>query len=158
MYSLVNNCLRFLRVYSTGLKPTVQICCSSNLVPSSPQWKEIKDEDLPPPRVLTPREVEHLESISLVQYKNTAVEKARLENTIRFADSLHVINTDDVEPMVHVYDDVCLRLRKDAVTEPGSASDILRNASETEEDYFVAPPGNVALLDADKFVSNKNSS
>lgn len=38
-----------------------------------------------------------------------------------------------------------LRVREDQVTEGNCKEDILKNASVTEEDYFVAPPGNIPL-------------
>lgn len=38
-----------------------------------------------------------------------------------------------------------LYLRKDEVTEENCQKDILRNAIITEDDYFVAPPGNIPL-------------
>lgn len=38
-----------------------------------------------------------------------------------------------------------LRVREDQVTEGNCREDILKNASVTEEDYFVAPPGNIPL-------------
>lgn len=43
-----------------------------------------------------------------------------------------------------------MRLRDDEVTEGDCKEDILRNASLTEEDYFVAPPGNIPLEGRDK--------
>lgn len=38
-----------------------------------------------------------------------------------------------------------LYLRPDEVTDGNIRDEILRNASVTEEEYFVAPPGNVVL-------------
>jgi len=38
------------------------------------------------------------------------------------------------------------------VTEGDCKEEILRNASKVEEDYFVAPPGNIPLdIDGDKY-------
>ena len=152
MFLIQSKCVKLLQsCFNTVKRPfNSRALFSSSAVPSFPQWKEIKTEDLPPPRSLTKDELEHLESISLVQYRNTAVEKARLEDIIRFADSLHVLDTNGVEPMIHVFDDECLRLRDDVVTDHGCSGEVLKNAKISEEDYFVAPPGNIALLDSKK--------
>jgi aspartyl-tRNA(Asn)/glutamyl-tRNA(Gln) amidotransferase subunit C len=45
-----------------------------------------------------------------------------------------------------------LFVREDCVTDGNIREDILANASVTEEEYFLAPPGNIPL------VSNKYSS
>lgn len=42
--------------------------------------------------------IEHLERLALVDFANQAGIE-RLESAIRFADQLHLVNTDDVEPM-----------------------------------------------------------
>jgi aspartyl-tRNA(Asn)/glutamyl-tRNA(Gln) amidotransferase subunit C len=38
-----------------------------------------------------------------------------------------------------------LKLRDDEVTDGNIRDDILKNARLTEEEYFVAPPGNIPL-------------
>lgn len=53
-----------------------------------------------------------------------------------------------------------LRVREDEVTEGNCKDHILQNASVTEEDYFVAPPGNISLQAEDfslKKSENKNT-
>lgn len=85
----------------------------------------------------------HLERLSLVDFTNVeGIE--RLEEAIEFAQPLHEINTENVEPMFTVQDDATLRLAEDE-PEPTSKEDILSNAKLTEEGYFVAPPGNIPL-------------
>ena len=121
---------------------------SSSIVPTFCHWEEMNRKDFPPCRILTNKEVEHLESISLVQYKHKGVEKARLEEIIRYADSLQLVNTDNIEPMPYVYENACLYLREDKVIDKGCVKNILKNAKIVEEDYFVAPPGNVTFLDS----------
>lgn len=39
----------------------------------------------------------------------------------------------------------CLYLRKDDVTEGNCTKELLKNAREKVEEYFVAPPGNIPL-------------
>lgn len=38
-----------------------------------------------------------------------------------------------------------LNLREDKITQGNCQKDILKNATLTEDDYFVAPPGNIPL-------------
>ena len=42
-----------------------------------------------------------------------------------------------------------LSLREDKVTEENDARLVLSTASQTEEDYYVAPPGNIPLNSRD---------
>ena len=85
----------------------------------------------------------HLERLSLVDFANIEGVK-RLEEAIEFAQPLKEVNTDGIEPMYTVLDDATLYLAED-IPEQCSRQDILVNAARTEEDYFVAPPGNIPL-------------
>lgn len=84
-----------------------------------------------------------LERISLVDFANVEGIK-RLEEAIQFAQPLKEVNTDNVEPMFTVLDDATLRLADDIPVNT-IKEDILANAKLTEEEYFVAPPGNIPL-------------
>ncbi|NXM83032.1 GATC amidotransferase, partial [Oenanthe oenanthe] len=90
--------------------------------------------------------LEHLEQLALVDFRDLeGVE--RLQKAIQFADQLHEVNTDGVEPMDSVLEDRwCLYLREDDVTEGSCTKELLENARETVEEYFVAPPGNIPLV------------
>ncbi|XP_016157796.1 PREDICTED: glutamyl-tRNA(Gln) amidotransferase subunit C, mitochondrial isoform X4 [Ficedula albicollis] len=89
--------------------------------------------------------LEHLEQLALVDFRDSeGVE--RLQKAIQFADQLHEVNTDGVEPMDSVLEDRCLYLREDDVTEGNCTKELLENARETVEEYFVAPPGNIPLV------------
>ena len=85
----------------------------------------------------------HLERLSLVDFANIEGVK-RLEEAIEFAQPLKEVNTEGIEPMYTVLDDATLYLAED-IPEQCSRQDILVNAARTEEDYFVAPPGNIPL-------------
>ncbi|XP_060739729.1 glutamyl-tRNA(Gln) amidotransferase subunit C, mitochondrial-like [Tachysurus vachellii] len=88
--------------------------------------------------------VDKLERLALVDFgSHEGVEC--LEKAIRFADQLHVVGTDGVEPMDSVLEDRALYLRKNTVTEGNGAEELLRLSRITEEEYFVAPPGNIPL-------------
>ncbi|XP_066418071.1 glutamyl-tRNA(Gln) amidotransferase subunit C, mitochondrial isoform X2 [Molothrus aeneus] len=88
--------------------------------------------------------LEHLEHLALVDFRD-AEGVERLQKAIQFADQLHEVNTDGVEPMDSVLEDRCLYLREDDVTEGNCTKELLENAREKVEEYFVAPPGNIPL-------------
>ncbi len=57
-----------------------------------------------------------------------------------------------MEPLFTLLEEEALRLREDEVTEGDCREEILSNASQVEEDYFVAPPGNIPLkVEEDKY-------
>lgn len=90
--------------------------------------------------------VEHLERLALVNFSSReAVD--RLEKAVAFADQLHAVDTDGVEPLESVLEDRCLYLRSDKVAEGGCAEELLQNSNHVVEEYFVAPPGNIPLPD-----------
>ncbi|CAL8248523.1 unnamed protein product [Merluccius merluccius] len=88
--------------------------------------------------------VDKLERLALVDFR-TREGLACLERAIRFADQLHVVDTSGVEPMDSVQEHRQLFLRGDVVTEGDCAEKLLQLSSTTEEEYFVAPPGNIPL-------------
>ena len=62
------------------------------------------------------------------------------------------VDTESVEPLFTLLEDEALRVREDEVTEGDDRRAILSNAAVTEEDYFVAPPGNIPLrVEEDKY-------
>ncbi|XP_061866316.1 glutamyl-tRNA(Gln) amidotransferase subunit C, mitochondrial [Colius striatus] len=98
----------------------------------------------PPQHRVTVDVLDHLEHLALVDFRD-AEGVQRLQKAIQFADQLHEVNTDGVEPMDSVLEDRCLYLREDDVTEGNCTKELLRNAREKVEEYFVAPPGNIPL-------------
>ncbi|KAL9834606.1 glutamyl-tRNA(Gln) amidotransferase subunit C, mitochondrial isoform 6-T6 [Geothlypis trichas] len=97
-----------------------------------------------PLRKVSVEVLEHLEHLALVDFRD-AEGVERLQKAIQFADQLHEVNTDGVEPMDSVLEDRCLYLREDDVTEGNCTKELLENAREKVEEYFVAPPGNIPL-------------
>ena len=86
-----------------------------------------------------------LERLSLVDFGSSEA-VSRLEEAVRFAAPLSNVDTEGVEPLYTVLEEESLRLREDEVTEGGDRQEVLGNAAKTaEEDYFVAPPGNIPL-------------
>ncbi|NXP70095.1 GATC amidotransferase, partial [Ramphastos sulfuratus] len=96
-------------------------------------------------QAVTVEVLDHLERLALVDFRDSeGVE--RLQKAIQFADQLHEVNTDGVEPMDSVLEDRCLYLRGDDVTEGNCTKELMKNAREKVEEYFVAPPGIVLLI------------
>ncbi|KFO84051.1 hypothetical protein N320_10590, partial [Buceros rhinoceros silvestris] len=93
---------------------------------------------------VAPAVLDHLEQLALVDFRDSEGIQ-RLQKAIQFADQLHEVNTDGVEPMDSVLEDRCLYLRDDDVTEGNCTKELLENAREKVEEYFVAPPGIVLL-------------
>ncbi|NXC45911.1 GATC amidotransferase, partial [Penelope pileata] len=88
--------------------------------------------------------LDRLELLALVDFRD-AEGVERLRRAVRFAERLREVNTEGVEPMASVLEDRCLYLREDDVTEGNCTKELLRNAREKVEEYFVAPPGNIPL-------------
>ncbi|KAM6403713.1 glutamyl-tRNA(Gln) amidotransferase subunit C, mitochondrial [Rhynochetos jubatus] len=111
--------------------------------PPRPAWQH-GEQPPAPQQTVTVEVLDHLERLALVDFRDSeGVE--RLQKAIRFADQLHEVNTDGVEPMDSVLEDRCLYLREDDVTEGNCTNTLLNNAREKVEEYFVAPPGNIPL-------------
>ncbi|XP_072353686.1 glutamyl-tRNA(Gln) amidotransferase subunit C, mitochondrial isoform X2 [Scyliorhinus torazame] len=102
--------------------------------------------------------IDHLERLALVDFRNQeGVE--RLADAIQFANQLHVVDTEGVEPMDSVLEDRSLYLRADKVTEGYCTEVILSNAKHVIEEYLVAPPGNIPLPkkeERDSFLQHSN--
>ncbi|KAM5237754.1 glutamyl-tRNA(Gln) amidotransferase subunit C, mitochondrial [Ctenodactylus gundi] len=93
---------------------------------------------------VTPRMIEHLERLALVDFGSREA-VTRLEKAVAFADRLHAVDVDGVQPMESVLEDRCLYLRSDNVAEGNCAEELLQNSRRVVDEYFVAPPGNISL-------------
>ena len=134
-----------------------QIRKLNSKIPAEPVQIEIPPEKLPKPTQIDDETIEHLERLSLVNFANIAGIR-RLEEAIKFADQIRVVDTSNVEPLVNVLEDFPLVLRDDEVTEGNVRSAILQNAAVTEDDYFVAPPGNIPLKSSKSYFEESNES
>ncbi|GAB0087358.1 Glutamyl-tRNA(Gln) amidotransferase subunit C, mitochondrial [Sergentomyia squamirostris] len=85
-----------------------------------------------------------LERLSLVDIDSKEALKI-VTDSIAFADKILEIDTKGVEPLYTVLEDCDLQLRVDRVSDGNIREEVLKNASVTEEEYFVAPPGNIPL-------------
>jgi aspartyl-tRNA(Asn)/glutamyl-tRNA(Gln) amidotransferase subunit C len=72
----------------------------------------------------------------------TEQEEARLETELSgildWVAQLDEIDTSNIEPMTRV-EDMKMKMRKDEVTDGFCAGDILKNAPEVDDGYFVVP-------------------
>lgn len=121
-------------------------------IPPTPVVKPIEENKLPPRTKIDQKTIELLERLSLVDFANKkGIE--RLEDAIRFADQIRVIDTTGVEPMISVLEDRTLYLRDDIVTEGNCRKEVMSNAAVTEEEYFVAPQGNIPPIPRDSLLT-----
>uniref|UniRef100_A0AAG5DNU4 Glutamyl-tRNA(Gln) amidotransferase subunit C, mitochondrial n=1 Tax=Anopheles atroparvus TaxID=41427 RepID=A0AAG5DNU4_ANOAO len=97
-----------------------------------------------PPIVLTDQTVRLLERLSLVNLDNKEAYKT-LQDSIEFASRILNVETEGVAPLYCVLEQHKLTLRSDIVDDGDSQEEVLKNAALTEEEYFVAPPGNIPL-------------
>ncbi|MBT4738206.1 MAG: Asp-tRNA(Asn)/Glu-tRNA(Gln) amidotransferase subunit GatC [Flavobacteriales bacterium] len=64
--------------------------------------------------------------------------KADLEKMLAFVDKLNEIDTEGVDPLIYMSEEVNV-LREDKLTEATSQKDALKNAPEKDSDYFKVP-------------------
>lgn len=64
--------------------------------------------------------------------------RVKLGNIMKFVEQLGEVNTDNVEPLANVVD-IKLRLREDVVNDGNQQKEILANAPEQMEGFFVVP-------------------
>ncbi len=62
----------------------------------------------------------------------------QLNNIVGFIEQLSEVDTDNVEPLPSPVD-IPLKLRKDEVTDGGYPEDVLANAPEALESFYVVP-------------------
>lgn len=124
---------------------------STYLVPTKPVESKVNLKLLPPKTQIDPTSIALLERLSLVDCANKQGIQI-LEDAIEFADQILQVNTTGVEPLITVLEDRPLKTREDIVTEGNIRDDILSNAGLVEEDYLVAPPGNIPIEDRENLL------
>ncbi len=83
----------------------------------------------------TAQKVAHLARLALSD-EEMAAYAPQMGQILAFVQQLSQVNTDQVEPLANVAN-IPLRLRDDVVSDGGYQSDILLNAPEAVEGYFV---------------------
>lgn len=84
--------------------------------------------------------IQDIAKLSKLKFDDSAEEKmkADLEKMLAFVDKLNEINTEGVDPLIYMSEEVNV-LREDKVTEETSQKDALKNAPEKDSDYFKVP-------------------
>uniref|UniRef100_A0A1Q3FBK2 Glutamyl-tRNA(Gln) amidotransferase subunit C, mitochondrial n=1 Tax=Culex tarsalis TaxID=7177 RepID=A0A1Q3FBK2_CULTA len=113
-------------------------------VPQQPHKSSIGDQSTRTRIPVDAQTVQLLERLSLVDLDSAEAHRT-LEDAIEFASQILTIDTEGVEPLYTVLEREQLALREDTVTDGNIQQDVLKNARVTEEEYFVAPPGNIPL-------------
>jgi len=85
----------------------------------------------------TVRRIARLARIAVDNEQAAAMEK-ELNALLAWVEQLSEVDVDGVPPMTSVVEQK-LKMRDDVVTEGGRADDILRNAPQSEEGFFVVP-------------------
>lgn len=85
----------------------------------------------------TVRRIAHLARIA-VSEDEIAPLQAELNAILAFVEQLGTVDVSGVAPMTSVTP-MAMRKREDVVTEGGRARDVVFNAPETEDHYFLVP-------------------
>lgn len=85
----------------------------------------------------TVRRIAHLARIELAEDRIEPM-REELNTILAFVEQLDEVHTDDVEPMTSVVA-MTMRLREDAVTDGGIASDVVANAPASDDGFFMVP-------------------
>jgi aspartyl-tRNA(Asn)/glutamyl-tRNA(Gln) amidotransferase subunit C len=84
--------------------------------------------------------IKDIAKLSKLKFDDSAEEKmkADLEKMIAFVDKLNEIDTEGIDPLIYMSEEINV-LREDKVTEETSQEDALKNAPEKDSDYFKVP-------------------
>ena len=84
--------------------------------------------------------IQDIAKLSKLKFDDSAEEKmkADLEKMLAFVDKLNEIDTEGVDPLIYMSEEVNV-LREDKVTEATSQEDALKNAPKKDSDYFKIP-------------------
>ena len=84
--------------------------------------------------------IEKLAKLSQLDFSQEAKSKMEqdLNKILAFVDELNTLNTDDIEPLVYMNEEVN-KLREDKVGEHLPKEKVLKNAPDKDSDYFKVP-------------------
>ena len=85
----------------------------------------------------TVRKVSKLAKIRIKEEEETKLIK-ELNNILGWVDELKKVNTDQIEPMLSVFNESMV-MRKDEVSSETSDELVLKNAPESKSGFFVVP-------------------
>ena len=89
---------------------------------------------------ISKNDVINVSELARLEFKEEEIEKfaEQLGNILEYIEKLNELNTDNVEPTTHVLD-ISTPLREDKVVKWLSTEEVLKNAPESEDDFFVVP-------------------
>jgi len=87
--------------------------------------------------IATVKRVAHLARIAVTDEEAARME-GELNTILGFVEHLSEVDVDGVEPMTSVTP-MAMKKRKDVVTDGSKAEDIVANAPETTDNFFVVP-------------------
>ena len=84
--------------------------------------------------------IEDLSRLAKLEFDEKSAEKmkADLKKIISFVDKLSEIDTEEVEPLIYLSEEVNV-LRTDEIANEVSQEDALKNAPQKDSDYFKVP-------------------
>ena len=89
---------------------------------------------------LTKEQVAHVARLARIHMSDEELDKygPQMNNILGFVEQLSEVDTDNVDPLPSPVD-IKLHLREDGINDGGMADDVLANAPEQLEDFFVVP-------------------
>ena len=89
---------------------------------------------------ISKEQVRHVALLSRIEMSDEEVEvfQSQLENILEYMDKLDELDTEGIEPMMHVLD-LTNVYREDVVRESLSREDAMRNAPKSDGEYFLVP-------------------
>ena len=89
---------------------------------------------------ITNKLIQDIAALAKLEFDEKSAEemKVDLENIIRFMDKLSEVDTDGVEPLIYLSEEVNV-LREDEIKAVISQVEALKNAPEKDSDYFKVP-------------------
>ncbi len=89
---------------------------------------------------ITDETVNHIAHLARLEFEGENKEAIRqdLENIISFMEVLQQVDTENVEPLIFMSDEIN-RLREDVAEVTLTQSEVLKNAPKKDSDYFRIP-------------------
>ena len=84
--------------------------------------------------------IEDIAKLAKLKFDESSSEKMKddLEKILAFVDKLNEIDTEGVEPLIYMSDEVNV-LRVDEISEETAQDEALKNAPQKDSDYFKVP-------------------
>ena len=89
---------------------------------------------------ISKEDVSKVAELARLEFNDGEVEKftEQLGNILEYIEKLNELDTENVEPTSHVLD-ISTPLREDKVIKTLTTEEVLQNAPESEDDFFVVP-------------------